>query len=146
MSATTGELAYLSAALKAPRIKAVSGRLAERARAGGGGLAAGLLLAAARSEQGQVEPAADALRQAADQAVTHPEQLGLLLAEFGLALWVRRDVRRARQVLDRARSALPRGASWGRGRRKAPPPSAARVRAPRPPPRAPARRGAGGAP
>ena len=35
MSATAAELAYLSAALKAPRIKAVSGRLAERARADG---------------------------------------------------------------------------------------------------------------
>ncbi len=32
MSATTAELAFLSAALKAPRIEAVSGRLAQRAR------------------------------------------------------------------------------------------------------------------
>ena len=86
---------------------AAAAGFAERARAGGGGLAAGLLLAAARSEQGQIEPTADALRQAADHAVTHSEQLGLLLAEFGLALWGRRDVRRARLVLDRARCALP---------------------------------------
>ncbi|MCI0582137.1 MAG: ATP-binding protein [Chloroflexi bacterium] len=35
MSATTSELAFLSAALKAPRIKTVSGRLAERARSEG---------------------------------------------------------------------------------------------------------------
>ena len=35
MSATASELAFLSAALKAPRIKAVSGRLAERARTEG---------------------------------------------------------------------------------------------------------------
>ncbi|MCI0344146.1 MAG: ATP-binding protein, partial [Chloroflexi bacterium] len=35
MSTPTADLAYLSAALKAPRIKAVSGRLAERARTEG---------------------------------------------------------------------------------------------------------------
>ena len=86
---------------------AAAGRFAERARGAGGGLAAGLLLAAARSEQGQTDLAAEALRQAADHASTHPEQLRLLLAEFGLALWGRRDVHRARQVLDRARSTLP---------------------------------------
>lgn len=86
---------------------AVAARFAERARAAGGGLEAGVLLAAARSEQGQSDLAAEALRGASDHALTHPEQLRLLLAEFGLALWGRRDVHQARQVLDRARSALP---------------------------------------
>ncbi|HVK35045.1 MAG TPA: LuxR C-terminal-related transcriptional regulator [Microlunatus sp.] len=46
--------------------------------------------------------------EATDHASTEAEELGLLLGEFGRALWGRRDVHLARQVLDRARSDLPK--------------------------------------
>lgn len=82
-------------------------RFAERALKAGGGLTAGLLLAAAQLEQGQTDLAAAALDRVASQAATHAEKLRLTSAEFGLALWGRRDVGQARQVLDRARRALP---------------------------------------
>jgi DNA-binding NarL/FixJ family response regulator len=80
---------------------------AARALSAGGGLRAGLLVAAARSEQGRPELAAAALAELDDDATTVRQRLDLVTAEFGVALWGRRNVRLARQVLDRARGTLP---------------------------------------
>ena len=86
---------------------AAAARFAERALDAGGGLRAGLLVAAARSEQGQTDLAGAALTRVAADATADHQRLQLFTAEFGLALWGRRNVRQARQVLDRARSTLP---------------------------------------
>jgi DNA-binding NarL/FixJ family response regulator len=86
---------------------AAAAGFAERALAAGGGLRAGLMVAAARSELGQAEVAGAALQRVAPDAATDPEKLRLFSAEFAVALWGRRNVHQARQVLDRARSALP---------------------------------------
>ena len=86
---------------------AAAAGFAERALDAGGGLRAGLMVAAARSEQGQPDQAGAALARVASDATTDHQRLQLFSAEFGLALWGRRNVRQARQVLDRARSTLP---------------------------------------